>query len=266
MTATALFDLPDTREAEAAANERKAEARKHFDIILKAEEMVSVSSMRIGWHAYYLKRNNLFGILGFANEHEAAKAAGVSDSTWYANIRLAESFSGLDEEQFISMKQGNAKALADLPESKRMSRKWIRAASSKKHEEFLSDIDVEMEGVARASEGKEQGVVLKMPMPISRKKVVEEGLKEYAEKVGVVNGDIGKAMELMVVEQRDQVSLVQVITNATQRIKAAWEWKKSNLSAEETVEKLYAMLDEILLEFAAGVNGLQNLESSKEEA
>ena len=56
--------------------------------------MESVSSMRIGWHAAYLKKNDLFGILGFKTESEARQAAGVGKSTWYVNIRLAEAFEG----------------------------------------------------------------------------------------------------------------------------------------------------------------------------
>ena len=120
------------------AAQRKAEAQKHFDIILKSGAMESVSSMRIGWHAAYLKKNDLFGILGFKTESEARQAAGVGESTWYANIRLAEAFEGITEAQFVSMKQASAKALSDLPESKRKDGSWIRWAGSMKIEDFAA--------------------------------------------------------------------------------------------------------------------------------
>ena len=92
---------------------RKAVAKEHFDAIKEAGALHSTTSMRIGYHAYRLKAENLFGVLGFADENEARVAAGVGESTWYANIRLAEQFKDLPEKRFVAMKQANAKALAE---------------------------------------------------------------------------------------------------------------------------------------------------------
>jgi hypothetical protein len=255
---TNLYDLPSAQDAEKVAQERKSEAKKRFTAIKKAEAMGSVSSLTIGWNAHFLKKNGLFGILGFESENDARKAAGVGESTWYANIRLAEAFSGLDESQFTSMKQANAKKLSDLPESKRLSREWVRNAGSMSMEDFAKLVDDEMGDKAKPSDGKERATVLKMPLPVSRKKVIEEGAKEYAKAVGIEEGDIGKALELMVVEKTGQVGLVQAITNAAARVREAMALKESGLSADEALEKVYGLLGDMALEFQAALNNVSN--------
>ena len=258
MSTITLYDLPSTEDAAKVAKERKTEAKKHFDALKKAGELESTTSLTIGWHAHYLKREGLFGILGFEDEDAARKASGVGRSTWYSVIRLAEAFNGLEKEQFVSMKHSNAQALSDLPESSRLSREWIRMAGSMSIEDFQAKVDVELDGRAKASNGKEKGTVLKMPMPLTRKKVVEAGLLEYANKVGVENGDTGKALELLVVEKKGETSLIEAITNAVQRVKDAKKLRESNLSAEELVEKLYGIMDDMVIEFSASLTAVQN--------
>ena len=257
--------MPEDELTKEAA-QRKAEAKRHFDVILKAGAMESVSSMRIGWHAAYLKKNNLFGMLGFKTESEARTAAGVGESTWYANIRLAEAFDGVEEEQFISMKQANAKTLADLPESKRKDGNWIRWAGSMKIEDFAAKCDEVMEGKARPSDTKERGVVIKMSVPKSRKESLEHHLERCATQMGINPDDKGKVVEMLAVERNGQVGLIQAITNAVQRIKAAKKLQEDNLSAEEALEKVNVLLDEMALEFhdalTAASDGVQKLESA----
>ena len=248
------------------AAQRKAEAQKHFDIILKSGAMESVSSMRIGWHAAYLKKNNLFGILGFKTESEARQAAGVGESTWYANIRLAEAFEGITEAQFVSMKQASAKALSDLPESKRKDGSWIRWAGSMKIEDFAAKCDEVMDGKAKPSDTKERGVVIKMSVPKSRKESLEHHLERCATQMGINPDDKGKVVEMLAVERDGQTGLIEAITNAVQRIKAAKKLQEDNLSAEEALEKVNVLLDEMALEFhdalTAASDGVQNLESA----
>jgi hypothetical protein len=269
MTATVtatphLHELPDQREAAQMAKERKAEAKRHFSAIKKAADDESTSSMLIGWHAYMLKKEGLFGMLGFDSEDAARKAAGVGRSTWYSTIRLAEAFQGLEETTYVSMKLANAQALSDLPESKRLSREWVRMAGSMSIEDFQAKVDEVMEGKAKASDGKERGVVLKMPIPASAKDVIQSGLEEYAESIGIPKADTGKALELLVVEKSGQPSLIEAITNAIQLIKAAKKFEKENLSADELVKKLYDTMGEMALMFkkaldaAKNGNGIQN--------
>lgn len=245
-----LYALPDEKQQNQIAEERKADALKHWDKIKDAGFMKSVSSMTIGFNAHYIKKNGLFGILGFEDEGDAVKASGVGKSTWFETIRLAEAFEGLDEEQFTGMKLGNAKALADLPESKRKSREWVRDAGILEIDPFQLRVDQELDGKAKASDSKEHGVTLKLDMPLSRKTIVQEGLQEYAKKTGIENGDIGRALENLIVEKKNETSLVGSITNAVQRIREIKQLRNGYLSAEECLDRSFVILDEMVLEFA----------------
>lgn len=248
-----LYELPSIEEQTKIAEDRKADAVAHWEKLKANVSLKAVSSLEIGFNAHYLKKNGLLGMLGFEDEGDAIKASGCGHSTWYETIRLAEAFEGITEEQFISMKLGNAKALANLPESKRKSREWIRMAGVDEVEDFEHKVDVEMEGKARPSDGKEKGVTLKLAMPLSRKDVVQPGLEAYAKKVGIDNGDIGKALEMLIVEKNGETSLIQAITNAVQRIKEAHNLRTSYLSAEEALERVMKLLDDMALDFAAAL-------------
>jgi len=242
------------------AENRKAEAKKHWSIITKSGGLVAINSLRIGFHAAIVKAQGMFGILGFENESEAQKESGVGDSTWYAMIRLAEQFQGVEESLFVAMKQANAKALADLPESKRLTEYWLRRAATDSMDTFAALIDSELDGKARESDGKERTVSLAYKMPKSRKKAVEAGLKEYAKSVGV-EGDESRALELMVAEQTGSVSLIGAITNAVQRCKKVKELIEGGImSSDEVLSQVVVLNEESILEFS---QALQNLESTQ---
>ena len=261
-----LHDLPSAADAKKVAEERKADAKKHFEILKKEGVANSRTSLRIGWHAYYLKKNGLFGMLGFETEEQAREAADVGDSTWYGNIKIAEAFQGIEEEQFCSMKQANARRLSDLPESERLSREWIRMAGSMKIKEFGKKCDEFMGDRAKPSDSKEKGTVLRMPMPVSRLEVIEKGVEKYAEVIGTDKGDLGKALEVMVVEQTQRPSLIGAITTAAQRISKARELRKSSgLSAEELLDKVYGILDDIALDFNQALATVENLDAEPAE-
>ena len=244
------------------AENRKSEAKKHWSTITKAGGMLSVSSLRIGYHAAILKRGGMFGILGFENESEAQEASGIGDSTWYAMIRLAEQFPGVEESIFVEMKQANAKALADLPESKRLTEYWLRRAATDSMDTFAALIDEEMDGKARASDGKERTVSLNYKMPKSRKKAVEEGLREYAKQVGV-EGDESRALELLVAEKTGSVSLVEAITHGVHRCGKVKELIESGImSSDEVLAQVVVLNEDSILEFTSALEGVQILEST----
>jgi hypothetical protein len=242
------------------AENRKAEAKKHWSAITKAGGLVSVNSLRIGYHAYALKKDSLFGILGFENEKQAQEASGVGDSTWFAMIRLAEQFNTVTEGLFCEMKQANAKALADLPESKRLTEYWLRRAATDSMDTFAALIEAELDGHAKASDGKERTVSYSVKMPKSRKKVIEAGLLEFAKSVGV-EGDQSRALELIVQEHTGSVSLIESITHAITKIGEIKDMKESSMSVDEIIDFVYKRLDEIIAEFQDALNGVQNLES-----
>jgi hypothetical protein len=247
--------IPVSEEAE----NRKQEAKKHWGAITKAGGLVSVNSLRIGFHAYALKKDSLFGILGFENEKQAQEASGVGDSTWFAMIRLAEQFSGVGEELFVGMKQANAKALADLPESKRLTEYWLRRAATDPTDTFKAVIEEELDGKARESDGKERTVSYSVKMPTSRRKAVQSGLLEYAKEVGV-EGDESRALELLVAEKTGTPSLIGVIISAVQKLKSVKNLCESGLSSDEVLAKVVVLNEEMILEFATA---LQNLDPAQ---
>jgi hypothetical protein len=231
----------------------KMVAKEHFDAIVSASALTSTNSLRIGYHAFRLKQENLFGVLGFADESEAREAAGVGASTWYENIRLAEAFKDVQEAKFVAMKQANAKALADMPESMRNDSQWLKDASHKSIKDFAAMVDEAMAGKARASDSKEASTAIKLSMPTSRKKVIEVKAKEYAVAHGIKPDDMGKIFESMCVETTGGATLSGAIANAVQRVKAMKEMVHSGISADEALVKVEAELDEMVLDFNAAL-------------
>ena len=251
--ATVSILEPVSKEAEL----RKKEAQQHWKAIQQSGPLVSTNSLRIGYHAAALKRDGLFGILGYENEKEAQRASGVGDSTWYAMIRLAEQFNGVSEKLFCEMRQSNAKALADLPESKRLTEYWLRRAATDSMDAFSTLIDTELNGKARDSDGKERTVSFAVKMSKSQKKAVEVGLHEISKELGC-EGNEAKAIELMVAEHREGVSLISANSKAIDQIADIKKLGDGQLSAAEALEKAYAQLDVIVEEFRMALENARN--------
>lgn len=254
---TAVIDFPQTAEIEEEAAKRKAEARRHFDAIKKAGGLVSTNSLKIGWHAYAMKRSGLFGILGFESEGQVWEATGISASTWYAQIRLAELFDGISEDDFCSMKGANASALSNLPKSKRMDSYWIKKAATESMDTFDAMVDAELDGDAKRTDGKERTVSYSVKMTKSQKKAVDSGLQEISKELGC-EGNTAKTIELLVAERRDGVSLIGTISHAIERIASIKQYGSSGLSAAEALERAYLELDGIVEEFRIALENSRN--------
>jgi hypothetical protein len=238
---------------------RKQEAKAHWKAIQQSGPLVSTNSLRIGFHAAALKRNGLFGILGYENEKEAQEASGVKQATWFNVMRIAEAFPNVEERMFIGMKLTNAEYLMDLPESKRLTEYWMRRAATDSTDLFQAAVDTEMDGHEKPSNGREKVVTFSMKMPKSRKKVVDSGLAEISKEYGC-EGDESRTLELLVAEKTGTPSLVGVITSAVQKLKSIKNLCESGLSSDEVLAKVIPMNEEMILEFAAA---LQNLESGE---
>ena len=241
---------------------RKKEAQQHWKAIQQSGPLVSTNSLRIGFHAAALKRNNLFGLLGYANEKEAQEESGIKQATWYNVMRIAEAFPNVEEKLFIGMKLTNAEALMDIPESKRLTEYWMRLAATDPTDLFQKKVDDELDGHAKASTGRERVVSINIKMPKSRKTVVEAGLKDYAKSVGV-DGDESRALELMVQEHTSGTHLISAIRFALRKISDVKKLGKSDRSAAEILEMTYETLDEVVEHFRKALEGLQNLENGK---
>jgi hypothetical protein len=263
-----LVQMPDAapidREAEQQEIEsRKREATFHWRQVTQAAVLASRNSLRVGFHALALKDKGAWGLCGFRDEEEAREAANVSNATWYAKISQAEHFRGVPEDIFCAMKDANCKAACDLPLSVRTSPEWLEWAAKDSIKAFAKRVSEEMEGKARPSGTVEPNVPFKASMPVSQRRAVTQGIKDYAEKVGIDPTDTGTILETMVAEQRGGVSLIQAITNGVQHIKDIKALVASGISADEALEKAQAILDDMILEFAAA---LQNASQAEEAA
>jgi hypothetical protein len=256
MTMASVLEPPVAEEAKL----RKQEALSHWKAIQQSGPLVSANSLRIGYHAAALKRDNLWGLLGYANEKEAQEASGVKQSTFFNVMRIAEAFPGVEENLFCSMKLTNAETLMDLPESKRLTEYWMRRAATDSTDTFQAVVDEEMNGKTKPSAGRERVVKFEIKMSSSQKKSINEGLTEYAKSAGCEGND-AKAIELLVAEHKEGVSLVGTISHAIDRIASIKKFGDSGISASEALEKAYAELDEMVGEFTAALQSLQNLES-----
>lgn len=254
--ATVTILEPMSEEAES----RKKVAKEHWKAIQQSGPLVSTNSLRIGYHAAALKRENLWGLLGYENEKQAQEASGTKQSTFFNVMRIAEAFPNVKESLFIAMKLTNAEALMDLPESKRLTEYWLRRAATDSIDKFESAVEEEMNGKEKESNGREKIVSFSTKMPRSRKKAVEAGLLEFAETVGA-KGDMSRGLELMVQEHTGSVSLIESIQKAMERIGAIKELEKSSgLSAAEILEKVDGELEEMAALFRSALEGVQNLE------
>lgn len=213
--------------------------------------MQSRSSLEIGFYAYRLKAESLFGIIGFANEEEARDAAGVGRSTWYSTIALAEKFKDLPEDLFVTMKLSNAVGLSDLPESKRLDRDWIKKAEEMPLEAFAKLVDEEMNGKARASAGKERTATLKVEMPASRKTVIEAKVKDFAEAHNMDASDVGNVIEKAMVEATGGNTMTGAILHVVERGRKIKELCESGLSADEVLAQVIVLNEENIIECAA---------------
>ena len=253
-----VLEMPATEAQQSASREaeeqeirsRKEEASYHYKQIKQASVLQSRNSLRIGFHAAALKEKNLWGILGFKDEHEAREAAGVGESTWFSTLRLAEQFKGVPEELFTSMRLTNAKALSDLPETKRQDRDWLKAAADDSLKDFQAKVDLEMNDKTRDSDSKEVIRTFRTTMPASQMKAVEQGIKTYAVSVGLDPANTGRVLETMVAEHTGAPGLIGTITTAVQKIKEAKEFAHSGLSADEALGVLDRVMDEVILDFA----------------
>lgn len=223
---------------------RKKRAQERFSKICSSNTFVNVNSLRIGFNAHLMKRDNDFGILGFEDEDAARVASGVGRSSWYANIRLAEYFEGIDEETFCAAKQDNLSVMTDLPQSKRLDAEWLRLATDTPIKEFKKLVDDELNGRAKASDGKERSTNLKVSMPASRKTVIEEKLEQIAKDMG--EKDQGRALELVLVERTEGVSLIGAMRQAIDRIAEVKKLNESLMSPAEILERTFAELDGIV--------------------
>jgi hypothetical protein len=178
-------------------------------------------SMLIGWEGAFIKRHNGWQRLGYADEkhYRATRVAnGIARSTWYKMVGLAERFSELSREQFLSMTIENAEQLAEAPQSVRRDPELIDAAA----EMTVRDFESELVRRAALNENKppsEVYVTIKWRIKQAQREVIERGLEDWQHEHGI--DDPGYALELMIAEYRERVTLVGFIAESIPRLTQA---------------------------------------------
>ena len=85
---------------------------------------------------------------------------------------------------------------------------------------------------------------------------------DYSKSVGC-DGNETKALELMVAEHSGGTSLIGSITDAVGKLAEAKQLGDSGLSADEALEKVYAIIDEVVEGFRGALHSAQNLEGEE---
>lgn len=111
-------------------------ARSCDAVIRAASESMLRASLRIGWYGMILRKNNLFGELGFATEQDYFRSCNIGRSTWYRVIAIAERLEHLGRESVLNMKVENARILARCPDFMREDEDLAVMAATQTVKEF----------------------------------------------------------------------------------------------------------------------------------
>ena len=202
---------------------------------------LSKRSMEIGWEGCFLKKHDLWPVLGFASESDYRVAAGVARSTWYQNVGLAEKFPRLTKEQFLSMTIENAKTLATVEGDTRYDAELLENAASLKQDDFEESLTAEK--VLRSDRAaKEAYSTLQWRVSRTQRKVIQNGLEEWQKEHHI--DDPGYALELLVVEYAERATLVGFIQESIGRFDAAVKEAKT----ERDLVTLRGLFQDHLLE------------------
>lgn len=106
-----------------------------------------------------------------------------STSKAWRSLRIARALEGIPEKSVAQLTEGNAFALARLPEKKRKSKEWIEKAIKTPNEQF--EQDVEAERTHTTGQPRETFLTLRMSMPKAVYDQWEAGIKRLADILGI---------------------------------------------------------------------------------
>jgi hypothetical protein len=198
-------------------------------------------SMVIGWDGYFIKRNDGWQRLGYADEKHYRSSKGIGRSTWYKMVGLAEKFPMLNKEQFLAMTIENAEQLAAVPLSARGDAVLVEAASSMTAKDFEGEL-VRATAIREAKPVAEVYVTIKWRIKQAQREVIEHGLEDWQQEHGI--DDPGYALELMIAEYHDRPTLVGFMTEAIPRLSRA----VSEAHSMDELEQLRVLFAEHLQE------------------
>jgi hypothetical protein len=193
-------------------------------------------SMLIGWEGYFIKRNNGWERLGYADEMSYRLAKGIKHATWYKLVGLAERLQTLSREQFLSMSIENAMQLSAASSSIRENPSLIDAAATMTAREFETEL-VRHTAIAENKPISEAYVTMKWRIKQTQREVIERGLDDWQHEHGI--DDPGYALELMIAEYRERPTLVGFIAESIPRLTRAVT-EAHNADELEELRKLFA--------------------------
>ena len=208
------------------------------------------NSMVIGWEGNFIKRHNGFAALGYADEAQYYRTVGMSRSTWFKMVGLAEAFEHLSREEFLGMKIENAAHLAKFPAPIRKSKLLIEKAGRMSTIDFHNNVYVGYPGKdapAPPVPKLPKHDVLKLPEGIAT------AVGDWQQEHGLESPR--QALELMVSECTERATLVGFLTEWQRRLTVAIESAKSPADLKDLKNVFAAYLkdaQEILLLYAGG--------------
>jgi hypothetical protein len=223
MAGTAI-SLPPTEMAQpekgilAANAEFEARVRESDRCIRQAWGKVSKRSMEIGWEGAFLRLTNAWQLLGFDSERTYRAATEIGRSTWYKMVGLAEHFPHLSKEQFMAMSIENAEQLATASVEVRENAALVTAAATQTAREFEGILMLETSEREKKPLG-EVYVTMKWRVKEAQRAVIERGIEDWRYEHGI--DDPGYALELMIAEFHERLTLVGFISESIPRLTRA---------------------------------------------
>jgi hypothetical protein len=241
---TTVFQLEEHPEHPLMLVEKSEPAKTLDERLQESDREISEAwvalnkrSMLIGWQGYFIKRNNGWERLGYADEKHYRSARGIGRSTWYKMVGLAERFPMLTKEQFLSMSIENAEQLAVAPSQARQDPTLLEAAATMTAREFEGEL-VRRTAIAENKPVGEVYVTMKWRIKQAQREVIERGLEDWQHEHGI--DDPGYALELMIAEYKERPTLTGFIAQSIPMLTNAVT-KAQSITDLEDLRTLVAM-------------------------
>jgi len=157
------------------------------------------TALEIGFYGRKAKERKIWFKCGIESEDQyRASRVGVSRSTWYEVIRLAEGLKRLTLEELLRISQQNCSRLLALPETLRYDGEWLDKAETMTEETFALAVEESIDAHHNIPE-EERRVWFKLKMYKTQREVIEAILKEFAADEGL-GDDLGRALELILAD------------------------------------------------------------------
>lgn len=217
--------------------------RRSFQRICAADHALRKASMVIGWEGAFLKRNEGWRYLDFADEHAMRAAAGVSRSNWYRLVGIAEALRNLTREQFLAMSIENAEQLANGSIEQRQSQELVAMAATATAEEFAALLVADT-AVREGKPVRDVMVTWNLKLRHGQLQVIRRGVKTFCERHGITDEVLG--LEYLAADTSEHASLVRFIRESISRLTGAVREAKELVGLQQACVDYIREMEEIL--------------------